>query len=72
MLAEVEQLLGRRSSEPIRGHSTFDFGRQSRFDVLRIARSDAVNPGHGDGGRRHPEALDAGIRELRQVLLWWD
>jgi hypothetical protein len=47
MLAEVEQLLGRRSSKPVRGHSTFDFGRQSRFDVLRIARSDAVNPGMG-------------------------
>lgn len=182
MLADVERLLARLSSKPVRGYSTFDFGReedpearsvvvpreeaealvralrrelpagyvafigttnwlgeerhpeavevvvglgQSQFDILRIARSDAVNHGMEteeivtrlqqydrdvgisliqaetdtvvfdllrepadwsafarelydfcpdivEQGAGTVEELEEAIRELRQVLLWWD
>lgn len=182
MLADVEKLLARLSSKPVRGHSTFDFGRaqnpaarsvvvpqeeaetlvralrrelppgyvafvgtsrwlgterhedavevvvgpgQSQFDILRIAQSDAVNygmetealitrlqqydreigisifqaetdtlafdilrepkdwgafardiydfcPDIVDQGVGSVEELEGQLREMRQVLLWWD
>jgi hypothetical protein len=182
MLAEVEKLLARLSSKPVRNHSTCDFGReenpaarsvvvpqekaeslvralrrelppgyvafigtsrwlgkerhegavevvagpgQSQFEILRIAKSDAVNHGMEtealitrlqkydrelgislfqaetdtvafdilrepkdwgafardlydfcpdivDQGVGSVEELEEQVRELRQVLLWWD
>ena len=70
MLAEVEQLLGRRSSKPVRGHSTFDFGRQSQFSFTREVCE--FCPDIVDLGAGTVDGLEAGIRELRLVLLGGD